>query len=835
MRSTLGAGTLIRSIILILATAAWALSSSDSAPGANAAGPSVKLDFDISNGACIDIDDTGSAPLGGQVQVAVCLFNPTGTVPVAAYSFRAIYDDTKIRAPEVTDTGAAHDDNPDANVGATTFTTSTYPNNLGGGWDCSAGVGAYPQGDWDGVPGDGDGTAYSGGCGSIAGPVTLLQGPLAVITFDVLALGTHQVTLTHVGITDDNLDEVGSCNPSVDREMPCAQGQITTIPGNSAVTGKVYGNSIAPANVLEGVKVSACTSVCVGETVTDATGAYRISGLPAGSYTIEGDAPPPFASGSIGPVVLTAGNTLNGQDVIVPAIPTGAISGTVYYDSINPINALPGSAVQACPLPSGPCLSAIADGSGSYLIESLADGSYSVTAHPSGAYLKNTITPVTVSGGGTASGQHIIVSAPVAPPPGAIQPSFEYGDLMTVHWRNTLLLTRSACPGGIGTYQVTVNSVVVSSGPMNENTPGIYTAQILPLAPNHGQAEVNVDIDCPHPTPDDALDFNIYIDPSGYVKTVEGNPIVGATVTLYWSNSPFGGFIRVPDQHAIMSPANRTNPDMTDSTGHFGWDVVAGYYFVTASKFGCTDPLDSTDVIVETAILTIPPPVFDLDLRLDCGSPPCNPVDPDAENTDAKPIENGPQLANKDITIEKGDGANDLCDTDDDNDGLTDSDESVFPVPGCPNASASLNWLALDTDGDGLTDGWECAQTSPTSDPANKASKALGTPDPLDADMDDDRIPDLWEVRGYGGSGTDTDSDDDGCHDLVEVASVSDNKAVENADRLAVARRALNIWGPDPAQDYALDIDKNGQVLDADRLFVSRAALLGDWLPKTCP
>jgi hypothetical protein len=152
----------------------------------------------------------------------------------------------------------------------------------------------------------------------------------------------------------------------------------------------------------------------------------------------------------------------------------------------------------------------------------------------------------------------------------------------------------------------------------------------------------------------------------------------------------------------------------------------------------------------------------------------------------------------------------------------------MFPVPGCPSASAPLDPQDMDTDGDHLTDGWECANGS---DPADAASKFIGVPA---GDSDGDRITDLWELRGYGLSGTGLDEDGDGCADLVEVASVNDDKVVSIADRLAVARRSLNIWAPDPAQDYVLDIDKNGFVDIADRLFVARAQLLADWQPKSC-
>ncbi|MEX1357003.1 MAG: HYR domain-containing protein, partial [Gaiellaceae bacterium] len=105
---------------------------------------------------------------------------------------------------------------------------------------------------------------------------------------------------------------------------------------------------------------------------------------------------------------------------------------------------------------------------------------------------------------------------------------------------------------------------------------------------------------------------NIYIDPSGFVRTPGGNAIEGATVTLFRSDTGLPGtFVQVPDGSAIMSPANRTNPDLTDATGHFGWDVLAGYYLVRAEKADCGPA-------VESAVLTIPPPVTDLLLVLDC-------------------------------------------------------------------------------------------------------------------------------------------------------------------------------------------------------------------------
>lgn len=195
------------------------------------------------------------------------------------------------------------------------------------------------------------------------------------------------------------------------------------------------------------------------------------------------------------------------------------------------------------------------------------------------------------------------------------------------------------------------------------------------------------------------------------------------------------------------------------------------------------------------------------------------------DNQDKNTRPNGPNVPGDDATWPMSDTIGDVCDGDDDNDGFTDADETS----GALCSGIVTNPLLVDSDGDHLTDGWECINGS---DPTDASDGELGSGS---GDGDGDRIPDLWEVRGYNASGSSTDSDGDGCHDLVEVASVDDNKAIQDGDRLAVARRALGIWGPDAAQDHALDIDKNGAVGDPDRLFVARAALMADWQPKICP
>ena len=46
--------------------------------------------------------------------------------------------------------------------------------------------------------------------------------------------------------------------------------------------------------------------------------------------------------------------------------------------------------------------------------------------------------------------------------------------------------------------------------------------------------------------------------------------------------------------------------------------MIAGFYKVRAEKQGCVSPDDANQAYSETAVLQIPPAVFDLDIRLDC-------------------------------------------------------------------------------------------------------------------------------------------------------------------------------------------------------------------------
>ncbi|MHB1835564.1 MAG: carboxypeptidase regulatory-like domain-containing protein, partial [Solirubrobacteraceae bacterium] len=79
-----------------------------------------------------------------------------------------------------------------------------------------------------------------------------------------------------------------------------------------------------------------------------------------------------------------------------------------------------------------------------------------------------------------------------------------------------------------------------------------------------------------------------YIDPSGTVRTQRGAPVPGAKVALLRRSGRRGRLTQVLRGSAIMSPANRRNPDRTNALGHFGWDVLPGFYQITVTHPGCT-------------------------------------------------------------------------------------------------------------------------------------------------------------------------------------------------------------------------------------------------------
>ena len=299
--------------------------------------------------------------------------------------------------------------------------------------------------------------------------------------------------------------------------------------------------------------------------------------------------------------------------------PPPILTGAVTYGG----NPAAGAPVRICPQGVvGPtCVVRQADEAGRYRAAGLTAGAtYDLKGYPGVVAAHLASATVTISATGDTT-QDLSLTPPPPPVPDTTVAAhhFTATGLPAVYWGSPFGVTHRACPGGSATYTLRSDAgAVIFTGPMTEGPPGTYTVTVPAMKPNHGNAPFTVDVTCPNPADNKTTDGLLYIDPSGFVNETDGTPIPGATVTLSRSLLPAGPFIPVLDGSTLMSPSNRTNPDLTDGTGHFGWDVVAGYWRVRAEKAGCVSDADRTLPYVDSRIMEIPPPVTDLDLRMYC-------------------------------------------------------------------------------------------------------------------------------------------------------------------------------------------------------------------------
>ena len=339
------------------------------------------------------------------------------------------------------------------------------------------------------------------------------------------------------------------------------------------------------------------------------------------------------------PINITGGLFPAGSDTSVsvtnPNAPTflGIVNGQVTGPTT--ATPLPGAWISVCNTQGYGCASTTTDGSGNYSLTGLPDGVYEVNVSgPSGTTFNsaqvrtanslynlpsktatenvNLTQPTPMPTGISVNGQQSTPTNPIVP---------------RVFWQSGINLAASGCPNGTASYSITdAANNPISSGSLAETPPGSgsYSGTAPAPYPAHGDVTVTISITCPNPANNLTAGFTMYIDPSGNVTDTHGNPVVGATVTLFRSDTVAGTYTQVPNGSAIMSPSNRKNPDTTDATGHYGWDVTAGFYKVSVSKNDCYAPgtyssgANTVQPVFTTAAQQIPPAVTDLNVTMDC-------------------------------------------------------------------------------------------------------------------------------------------------------------------------------------------------------------------------
>lgn len=285
-----------------------------------------------------------------------------------------------------------------------------------------------------------------------------------------------------------------------------------------------------------------------------------------------------------------------------------------------------GALVEVCPAAGGRCpFVTVSDSAGAFTAFGLPAGTYNVRAFPPPhtSLSIGAVNGVQVAAGSTPFVEVVLPSA-FAAPNGVVLDGARYTDngAFSTGLNVPLSLVVPGCPGANSAVLTVTNNSgsTVRTATLTEQPSGYYRATLAPFT-TAGALHFSVHLDCPGTTPDEDIDFTVYIDPSGNVVGLNGAPIENAIVTLMRSETENGPFEVVEDGSAVMSPSNRANPDATDAAGRFAWDVIAGYYRVRAEAVGCHAPGDPGRSYVETDVLQVPPPALDLILTLDCTPP----------------------------------------------------------------------------------------------------------------------------------------------------------------------------------------------------------------------
>src|SRR6266550_1495810 len=291
-------------------------------------------------------------------------------------------------------------------------------------------------GDLGNIPCQGNGTLAgtvtdSGSGAAIAGATVSYSGmgPAGSVTGNTTTDGTGRYSFPGIAVTSYSVTAQASGHQGQSATATVGGGSTTT--QNFALTGQATQLSgtvtdASTGNAIAGATVSAGS----GSAVTDAGGAYTISGLAPGTYTATATASG-YASQSAS-VTLTTGSTTTQNFALTR--PNGAITGTVTSGATgSPIG---GATVSY----SGG--STTTNGSGQYTLSNVAPGTYSVSASAAG--YSSASQSVTVGSGQTATANFALRLAPL------FSDGFESGTLS--NWTTSAGLTVQAATVHSGTY-----------------------------------------------------------------------------------------------------------------------------------------------------------------------------------------------------------------------------------------------------------------------------------------------------------------------------------------------------------------------------------------------
>ena len=309
---------------------------------------------------------------------------------------------------------------------------------------------------------------------------------------------------------------------------------------------------------------------------------------------------------------------------------------------------------------------------------------------------------------------------------------------------------------------------------------------------------------------------------SGLCAVIGGYRYRGASSPLLAGQYVYGDYCTGQIFGATLSGSTWTGTELINtpfSISAFGEDEAGELYVLNYSGsvlYRVVDPTNGDGDTVLDAVDNCPSTSNPMQTNSDSG-----PLLP-AGNTGS--IDNGPGIAGDDTTIPNGDATGDACETDRDNDGLPDSqDTEPLGATGICAAFAGAsdghsspaggdvtdadgNGPSWDTDGDGVRDGVECQLGTNPRDPASKPTRAACGGE---TDADGDGLPAAAERCKWGTSDTSGDSDGDARKDCLE-ANDTDGNSIQNftGDTVNAAKAALGVI----VKTMDFDLDGNGSV-----------------------